>query len=240
MTLKIKAKPSKPKKQARVSTGYQRFQEDQALAHMRTHLSSDGLFAGTSESLGTAIGWSQPTANRVIRRIVDAVKRAYQIGQATVKQAGVRRPIANRLGQQATCQIFPWTAPYSSVNTERTRIKTGDAAVTPSENTSPYSSVNASTYSYEDRQLSAGTDVSVSMRTVVPYSQMNTVPPMWAVERQLAPAKERLKELQTRLRRLLRQDKSVSHVDAQIEKERAYIADLEAWQEWHQKNEAQR
>lgn len=50
------------------------------------------------------------------------------------------------------------------------------------------------------------------------YSSVNTVPPKWAVERQLSTAHCRLGELEAKLKDLSRRDQNVSDVDGEMSK----------------------
>ena len=70
MTIIYKKEARKPGNKPRTaSLAYQTFQDARALAFMQT-TSSDGLFAASSKALGKAMGTSQPTAIRVIRRLI--------------------------------------------------------------------------------------------------------------------------------------------------------------------------
>ena len=196
-----------------------------ALAFMQTSLSSDGLFAASSKALGKAMGTSQPTAIRVIRRLISQ-KRVHLVRAATDK---FRKPVTDALGRQLPNQIFPWRRLYPSVNTGQPNMNTGYSSTGCGQTESPYSSVNAcidsnSTYS----QQSVGCK-SLDVGNVYMYSSVNTAPPKWAVERQLSAARPRLDELEAKVKDLLQQDKNVCDVEGEMSKIKDYIADLETW-----------
>lgn len=226
MTIIYKKEPRKPGNKPRTaSLAYQTFQDARALAFMQTSLSSDGLFAASSKALGKAMGTSQPTAIRVITRLISQ-KKVHLVRAATDRFG---KPVTDALGRQVPNQIFPWRRPYTSVNTGHPIVSTDDSLTPCAQPGSPYSSVNAcidsnSTYS----QLSVGCK-SLDVGNVYMYSSVNTAPPEWAVERQLSAARSRLGGLEAKLRDLLQQDKNVTNVDSEICKLKDYIADLETW-----------
>jgi hypothetical protein len=226
MTIIYKKEPRKPGNKPRTaSLAYQAFQDARALAFMQTSLSSDGLFAASSKALGKAIGASQPTAIRVIRRLISE-KRVHLVRAATDKFG---KPVTDALGRQVPNQIFPWRRPDPSVNTGQLNLNKGYSPTGHGQTESPYSSVNAcidsnTTYS----QQSVGYK-SLDVGNVYMYSSVNTAPPKWAVERQVSAARPRLGELEAKLKDLLQQDKNVTNVDSEICKLKTYIADLETW-----------
>lgn len=226
MTIICKKEPHKPRKKPRTaSLEYQTFQDARALAFMQTSLSSDGLFTASSKALGKAIAASQPTAIRVIRRLVSQ-KKVHLVRAATDRFG---KPVTDALGRQVPNQLFPWRRPYPSVNTGQPNMNTGNSSTGCRQTESPYSSVNAcidsnSTYS----QHSVGCK-SLDVGNVNKYSSVNTAPPKWAVERQLSSARQRLSELEDRLNTLLANDRNVGEVDGEITKVKDYIADLETW-----------
>lgn len=226
MTIIYKKEARKPGNKPRTaSLAYQTFQDARALAFMQTSLSSDGLFAASSKALGKAMGTSQPTAIRVIRRLISQ-KRVHLVRAATDK---FRKPVTDALGRQLPNQIFPWRRLYPSVNTGLPNMNTGYSSTGCGQTESPYSSVNAcidsnSTYS----QQSVGCK-SLDVGNVYMYSSVNTAPPKWAVDRQLSAARCRLGELEAKLEDLLQRDKNVTDVDGEMSTIKDYIADLETW-----------
>jgi hypothetical protein len=226
MTIIYKKEPRKPRNKPRTAgLAYQTFQDARALAFMQTSLSSDGLFTASSKALGKAIGASQPTAIRIITRLISQ-QQVHLVRAATDKFG---KPVTDALGRQVPNQIFPWRRPYTSVNTGHPSVSTDDSLTPCAQPGSPYSSVNAcidsnSTYS----QLSVGCK-SLDVGNVYTYSSVNTAPPKWAVERQLSAARRRLGELEAKLEYLLLQGKNVCDVEGEMSTIKAYIADLETW-----------
>ena len=228
MTIIYKKEPREPKKKPRTaSLAYQIFQNARAHAVMRSSLSSNGLFTASSKALGKAIGSSQPTAIRIITRLI-AQKKVHLVTAATDKFG---KPVTDVLGRQVPNQIFPWRRPYPSVNTGQASVNTGDSSTPGAQTGAPYSSVNAYIDSSCSSELSVGSGVSVHAGTVVPHSSVNTVPPAWAVERQLTTAKSRLTGLKHSLRLALKAEKwsLVSRLESQVAHVEEYIEDLTSW-----------
>jgi len=226
MTIIYRKEPRKPKKKPRTAgLAYEAFQNARALAAMRATLSSDGLFTASSKALGTSLGTSQPTAIRIIRRLI-AQKAVHLVGAATDKFG---KPVTDALGRQLPNRLFPWRRPHPSMNTPQPKTQSYD----PSRRgltSPPYSSANACTHTNNIYSPLSVSYKYLDYKNISMYPSMNTAPPQWAIERQLSAARVRLGELEGKLKERVRHNQNVSEVDGEIAEVKEYITDLEMWE----------
>jgi hypothetical protein len=218
-------------------------EERDVVAFMREHLADDGLCYPSTEDIGAVVGKSQPTGQRIFKRLREDKSLIWVVVEAT-----------SRNQFQSSYGVFPWrnAAQYSKMNPHQLVGTTAGSTSSPHKNTSEDSKMNPSIVGHiaqghitcDSRVIKVGGS-SVGLSASGEYknqwlmdSKMNpqlVFPPAWALVAQSAFAISRLDELKVLLKKLQAQygEKDwatpIQTTHARIDDTKAYIADLKLW-----------